>query len=85
MIIDKAILKQRELGMLDFQFAEHIGVSQAHWSELKNRKAKPGLTFLRGLATSCPDLKDDCLLFLAGNIADNEDSAATAIPSTEGA
>ena len=30
--------RQRELGMTDVVFAEHVGISQSHWSLVKRRR-----------------------------------------------
>ena len=73
-IIEKLEDRRISLGMSNRQFATHLGVSDAQWSDTRNGKERFGQKLARGVALRFKDLAQEAAMAVVSEEIEAEEN-----------
>jgi len=74
-LIERLKKYQSQLGLSNYKFAERLGISAELWRMMKLGKRAVSLSLLRGIMKAYPEMEEDVLIFLRGDVADTTSNA----------
>jgi len=71
-MVEKAILvklKERQGNLSDYAYSEQLGISQQLWQQIRTEKKNVGITLLKAIGRTYPDMALDVLFFLGFDVS----------------